>query len=92
MSNKCVAAGFEANIRVENNVFENVKTPIDLMTGFTAVTAVGNIFTNTTGNTAGSNTAFTPPYSIPTLAASAVKADVSAGAGATFAGKVGGSC
>ena len=91
VSNKCVAAGFEANIRVENNVFENVKTPIDLMTGFTAVTAVGNIFTNTTGNTAGSNTAFTPPYSIPTLAASAVKADVSAGAGATFTGNVCGS-
>lgn len=40
------------------------------MTGFTAVTATGNIFTNTTGNTLGSNTSFTPPYSIVTLAAS----------------------
>ncbi|MBF4505654.1 pectate lyase [Flavobacterium sp. JLP] len=91
VSNKCIAAGFEANIRVENNSFEGVKTPIDLMTGYTAVTAVGNLFTNTSGNQLGSNTAFTPPYTIVTLAASAVKADVTAGAGATFSGNTCGS-
>jgi pectate lyase len=91
VSNKCIAAGFEASIRIENNVFENVKQPIDLMTGYTAVTAVGNVFTNVSGNTTGSNTAFTPPYSIVTLAASAVKADVSGGAGATFSGNTCGS-
>jgi pectate lyase len=91
-SNKCIAAGFEADIKVENNLFENVKTPIDLMTGLTAVTVTsGNVFTNTTGNIAGKNTSFTPPYAIPTLAASAVKADISAGAGATFAGNTCGS-
>jgi pectate lyase len=90
-SAQCVMAGFEANLRVENNVFENVKVPIDLMAGYTAVTAVGNIFTNTTGNTAGNKTAFTPPYSIVTLAASAVKADISANAGATFTGNICGS-
>ncbi len=90
-SNKCVAAGLEASIRVENNVFENVNQPIDLMTGYTAVTVIGNIFTNTTGNTAGSNTAFTPSYTIPLLSASAVKADVTAGAGATFTGNICGS-
>jgi len=92
VSNKCIAAGFEANIKVENNVFENVKTPIELMTGSTAVTVTsGNVFTNTTGNKAGKNTAFTPPYSIVTLAGSAVKADISAGAGAKFAGNTCGS-
>ncbi|MFH7017295.1 polysaccharide lyase family 1 protein [Flavobacterium sp. FlaQc-47] len=90
-SAQCVMAGFESNLRVENNVFENVKVPIDLMAGYTAVTAVGNIFTNTSGNTAGNKTAFTPPYSIITLAASAVKADVSANAGATFTGNICGS-
>ena len=93
VSNKCVAAGFEADIRVEANVFEGVKTPIDLMTGYTAVTAVDNIFTNTTGNQAGSKTAFTPPYTIVKLAATAVKADITggAGAGATLGGNVCGS-
>jgi pectate lyase len=91
VSNKCIAAGFEADIRVEKNVFEGVKTPIDLMTGYTAVTAVDNIFTSTSGNTAGSKTAFTPPYSIVTLAASAVKAGVSGGAGATLGGNTCGS-
>ncbi|MFH7017278.1 hypothetical protein [Flavobacterium sp. FlaQc-47] len=90
-SAQCVMAGFESNLRVENNVFKNVKVPIDLMAGYTAVTAVGNIFTNTSGNTAGNKTAFTPPYSIITLAASAVKADVSANAGATFTGNICGS-
>lgn len=91
VSNKCIAAGFEADIRVEANVFEGVKTPIDLMTGYTAVTAVDNVFTNTTGNQAGSKTAFTPPYSIVKLDKTAVKADVSANAGATLGGNICGS-
>jgi pectate lyase len=92
VSNKCIAAGFEANIRVTSSVFENVNEPISIMTGLTAITVENNnIFTNITGNKAGSGTAFTPPYSIVTLAASAVKADVSGGAGATFTGNTCGS-
>lgn len=91
VSNKCIMAGLEANILVENNVFQNVTKPIDLMTGYTAVTASGNIFTGTTGNTTGGNTAFTPPYSIITLAASAVEADITTNAGATFSGNTCGS-
>ena len=91
VSNKCVSAGFEADIRVETNVFEGVKTPIDLMTGFTAVTAVDNVFTNTSGNQAGSKTAFTPPYTIIKLDKTVVKADVTANAGATLGGNICGS-
>ncbi|AZA53390.1 polysaccharide lyase family 1 protein [Chryseobacterium sp. G0201] len=87
-SNKCIAAGVQANIFVDRNVFENVKEPINLMSGFTAVTATGNTFTNVTGNTAGSGTAFTPPYTIPALSVSAVKADVTANAGATLGGNI----
>ncbi|MEO8254278.1 MAG: pectate lyase [Flavobacterium sp.] len=91
-SSKCIAAGFEANIRITKNVFENVKEPINLMASYTAITVESNnTFTNTTGNTAGSGTAFTPPYSIITLEASAVKADVMASAGATFSGNTCGS-
>src|SRR5581483_9937440 len=67
-SAQCVMAGFEANLLVESNVFENVNTPIDKMDNtFTAITAVNNIFTNTSGNTTGSGTAFTPPYSLTVI-------------------------
>jgi len=84
-SAQCVMAGFEANLLVESNVFENVKTPIDLMDKkFTAITVRNNIFTNTSGNTAGSGTAFTPPYNLALTAASGVKAAVTKGAGAVL--------
>ncbi|SFC78644.1 pectate lyase [Flavobacterium phragmitis] len=91
VSNKCIAAGFEADIRVESNVFEGVKNPIDLMSGYTAVTATDNVFTSVSGNQAGSGTAFTPPYTIVKLNKTAVKADVSANAGATLGGNICGS-
>ncbi|XP_055303114.1 pectate lyase-like isoform X1 [Sitodiplosis mosellana] len=86
VSNKCIAAGFQANILVEKNVFENVKNPISLMSGFTAVTQTGNSFINVTGNTSGSGTVFTPPYSINELNVTDVRADVTANAGATLDG------
>lgn len=88
VSNKCITAGFQANIFVDRNVFENVKEPINLSSGYTAVTESGSTFTNVTGNTSGSGTAFTPPYSIPALSVSAVKADVTAQAGATLTGNI----
>lgn len=85
VSNKCIMAGYEADLLIEANVFENVKSPIDLMDKtFTAITQKNNIFTNTTGNTAGSGTAFTPPYTLTAVDASTVKALVTAGAGATL--------
>lgn len=87
-NNHCIRAGLEADLRVENNLFENVNLPIDLFeNNFTAVSSVGNSFVNTTGNTAGSGTAFTPPYSLSTTSAANVKALVtsaSCGAGATM--------
>ncbi|GAA4046532.1 pectate lyase [Hymenobacter glaciei] len=85
-----VQAGFEANLLVQNNVFENVNRPIDLMANnSTAVQVTGNTFTGTTGNTAGNGkTAFTPPYTLSLLSASSVKAAVTgtSGAGATVGG------
>lgn len=91
-SSQCIMAGFESSIRITKNVFENVKVPVDLMSGFTAVTVESNnVFTNTSGNTSGSGTAFTPPYSIVTLDAAAVKSNITAGAGATFSGNTCGS-
>ncbi|MES2848008.1 MAG: hypothetical protein V4685_03045 [Bacteroidota bacterium] len=88
VASQCVQAGFEANLLVESNVFENVRIPIDRMANnFTAVTAQNNIFTNTIGNTAGSGTAFTPPYTLTISPAASVKSIVSnsfCGAGATL--------
>jgi pectate lyase len=82
---QCVMAGFEADLLVESNVFENVAKPIDLMDNtFTAITARNNIFTSTTGNTAGSGTAFTPPYALTITPVANVKSLVMAGAGATL--------
>jgi uncharacterized repeat protein (TIGR02543 family) len=82
---QCVMAGFEADLLVESNVFENVKSPIDKMDNtFTAITTRDNIFTSTSGNTTGSGTAFTPPYSLTITPAANVKSQVTAGAGATL--------
>lgn len=88
VSSQCIQAGFEANLLVESNVFENVHIPIDKMANnFTAITAQNNIFTNTTGNTTGSGTAFTPPYTLTVSPVANVKAIVSnpiCGAGANL--------
>ncbi len=90
VSNKCISAGLEANLLVQNNVFENVKNPIVLLDNKeTAVQETGNVYTNITGTKSGDGrTAFTPPYSLSVLSASSVKSAVtsSTGAGATVGG------
>ena len=92
VSKSCVQGGFEADIRLQANVFENVTNPIDLMDKkSTAVQDIGNVFTSVSGTKVGNGkTAFTPPYSVSVLAASSVKATVTAskGAGATAGGNV----
>lgn len=86
--NHSVRAGFKANILVEGSAFIGQKKPIDLFDNdFTAITVKNSTFTGCSGNTAGSGTAFTPPYSLTLSAASAVEAEVSnatTGAGATL--------
>jgi pectate lyase len=90
VSSKCVQAGFEANLLIESNVFENVKNPIVLLSPApTAVQSKNNVFTNVTGTTAGNGVnAFTPPYTLSILSASSVKSTItgSSGAGATLTG------
>jgi pectate lyase len=81
----CVRAGLKADLLVESNVFIGVTKPIDLYeNNFTAVTARNNIFTNTSGNTEGKGTSFTPPYSLTITSASQVETLVRNGAGATL--------
>ena len=85
----CVRAGIEADILVESNYFDSTKTPIDLyQNNFTAVTSRNNFIVATTGNSLGSGTSFTPPYSLTITPAANVKsivANPSCGAGATMA-------
>jgi pectate lyase len=85
VASKCVTAGFEADLLVESNVFENVNNAITTMDNtFTAVTSRNNIFTNTSGDTTNSGTAFTPPYTLAITPAANVKSLVTASAGATL--------
>ncbi|SFD22288.1 Listeria/Bacterioides repeat-containing protein/Por secretion system C-terminal sorting domain-containing protein [Chitinophaga sp. CF118] len=85
VASKCVTAGFEADLLVESNVFENVNNSITTMDNtFTAVTSRNNIFTNTTGDATNSGTAFTPPYTLTITPAENVKSLVMAAAGATL--------
>ncbi|MBL0358192.1 MAG: InlB B-repeat-containing protein [Chitinophagaceae bacterium] len=92
----CVRAGKEADLLVESNYFDGVRTPIDLyQNNFTAVTSRNNTYVSTTGNTAGSGTAFTPPYVLTIAASGNVKSLVSnatCGAGATMTSPTGCGC
>jgi pectate lyase len=90
VSKSCIRAGYKADLLIESNVFVGVTKPIDLFENdFKAVTEKNNIFTNTSGNTKGSGTAFTPPYSLTISSASNVQnlvTNTSCGAGATLDG------
>jgi pectate lyase len=59
----CTNAGFEANLLVENNVYNGVKNPLSPDANATGMRATGNVFTNTTGTTTAPGGGFTPPYS-----------------------------
>lgn len=87
--NHNIRAGYKANLLVEGNVFVGQKKPIDLYNNdFTAVTARNNVFTGCSGNTAGSGTAFTPPYTLPLSSTAALATDImdaKTGSGATIA-------
>lgn len=91
--NHCIRAGYKANLLIENNVFLGQKKPIDLYDNdFTAVTAKGNLFTGCSGNTAGSGTAFSAPYTLKLSEATSVEAEVSnatSGAGANLSWSTG---
>ncbi|ABG58437.1 T9SS type A sorting domain-containing protein [Cytophaga hutchinsonii] len=88
VSNNVIRAGYKADLLIESNVFIGVNKPIDLFENdFTAVTARNNIFTNTSGNTAGSGTSFTPPYTLTVAPANTVQAlvtNTACGSGATL--------
>jgi pectate lyase len=82
----CVGVGVGANIRLENNVFIGVNTPIDTtsyLDGASVAASFGNIYTRSGAEHADLNAAnvFTPPYDYTPEAASGVEAAVRSGAG-----------
>ena len=59
----CIGAGKEADLLIENNVFELVTNPLNYIGGAaTAVNLNNNLFTNAPGDKTETGTAFTPPY------------------------------
>jgi pectate lyase len=76
--NHCIRAGYKADILAESNAFIGQKKPIDLYNNdFTAVTSKNNLFSNCSGNTSGSGTSFTPPYTLSLSATSGLQAEIS---------------
>lgn len=59
----CIAAGKEANLLIENNVFENIQQPLRYIgEAATAVELNNNLFINAPGDKVETGTAFSPPY------------------------------
>lgn len=58
----CIGANFEADMLIENNVFEWVNDPIRYLTTAKAVEMRNNLFIAVSGSQTGKGTAFTPPY------------------------------
>jgi pectate lyase len=81
----CVAAAVSSNVLVENNVFDNVLDTVDT-TGYSNAATVAlsrnNLYLNGAVVSANKGTGvFTPPYTYPLEPASAIQAEVMAGAG-----------
>lgn len=86
-NSECVAAGKQADIRIEKCYFNGVDDPIKQKSStFTAYQNISSTFNNCTGSTSSSGTAFTPPYTISTISTSSVISDVTSAAGATLSG------
>jgi pectate lyase len=81
----CIGLGVSANVRDENNVFVNVKEPIDtadFANGSSIIQSIGNLYSGTSGSTADKGgTAFTPPYGYTLDATSGLQTAIQNGAG-----------
>lgn len=83
VSNYCLRAGYEANIRAEGNYFDDQDEPIDLFDGdYTAVYANNNIGQSNMNN----GSVFTPPYSLTIADPSTIRTPIINCAGATLDG------
>ena len=78
----CIGAGKEADLLIENNVFELIQEPLRYIGGAaTAVNLNNNLFTKAPGDKTETGTAFTPPYAYTMTAVENVEALVKNTAG-----------
>lgn len=82
-SKYCVRMGYEADVRLEGNVFENQPKPVDKFDNeYTALYASNNTGYSNTSEGSG----FTPPYSLDIANPSSIKNPILSCAGATLSG------
>ena len=77
----CIRPGHQANLRVENNVFDGASRPFDNVNDNAAILATGNAFSDSPTNEPSQGDAFEPPYPYELDAAEDVPAIVMAGVG-----------
>jgi pectate lyase len=80
-NNYCSNAGQGAALLVESSVYNGVKAPFQINSDAVGLVSNGNQFPNSTGNTTGSGTAFTPPYAYTPDDIANLQADIEANAG-----------
>jgi len=83
-NNYTIGLGVNGNVRVENNVFQGVNVPLnvaDYSNSASILQAIGNLFTGTSGNTAGVGSAFSPGYSYALDATSSLASSIMANVG-----------
>jgi len=77
----CSNAGQGAASLVENSIYKGVKAPFQVDSNSVGLVSKGNTFPGSTGNTTGSGTAFTPPYSYTPDDTNNLQASIQANAG-----------
>lgn len=81
----CIMAGVEADLRIEHNLFINVKEPINLSNKkYKAVTVLNNEFKSVFGNTLGEGESFKPPYKVKIIPLHKLEEVIKVHAGATI--------
>jgi len=77
----CSNAGQGAALLVENSIYSGVKAPFQVDSNSVGLISKGNTFPNSSGNTMGSGSAFTPPYPYAADAVDNLQAAIEANAG-----------
>jgi len=77
----CSNAGQGAALLVENTIYSGVKAPFQVDSNAVGLVSKGNTFPNSTGNTMGSGSAFTPPYAYTPDSVDKLQATIEANAG-----------